>query len=199
MRRALAAVLCVALPAGAQTPDPAAPGPVQAQAPAQTQAAPVRSPLLVIEFDVLYAQSAFGLASAARTEAERAALLAENRTLEAALETEERDLTARRATLSAADFRALAEAFDQKAEGIRAAQQAKDRAISDAAQADQARFLQAAAPVLVQLMADSGAVAILDKDTVFLSFDVIDVTARAIPLVDAAIGDGTTVPAPPAP
>jgi Skp family chaperone for outer membrane proteins len=182
----LAVLLSLPIGAGAQTDSSADP-----------PAAALRSPLLVIEPDRLFAESAFGKASAARIDAAQAALLAENRTFEVALEAEERDLTARRATLPANEFRALADAFDAKAEGIRTAQQDKGRVITESAQADRLRFLDLATPVLGQVMADAGAVAILDEDTLFLSFGAINVTDRAIVLIDQAIGDGST--APPAP
>lgn len=157
---------------------------------------PAAAPLLVIDPDRLFRESAFGRASAARISADQAALVAENRRLEAQLEAEERDLTERRATLPPEEFRALAAAFDQKAEGIRNAQAQKDRAILERRQADQQRFLQVAAPELAQMMAEMGAVAMLDKQVVFLSFDTIDVTDRAIARIDAMLGDGSAAPGP---
>jgi Skp family chaperone for outer membrane proteins len=157
---------------------------------------PAMVPVVVIDPDRLFRESAFGRASAARVSAEQAALVAENRRLEAELEAEERDLTARRATLPPEEFRALATAFDAKAEGIRKAQAEKDRAITESRQADQQRFLQVAAPELARMMSDMGAVAMLDKQVVFLSFDSIDVTDRAIVRINAALGDGAAPAAP---
>jgi hypothetical protein len=90
----------------------------------------------------------------------------------------------------------MASAFWSKAEAIRARQAGKDRAITESRQADQQRFLQAAAPELAQMMADMGAVAMLDKQVVFLSFDTVDVTDRAIARIDAGLGDGSAPPAP---
>jgi Skp family chaperone for outer membrane proteins len=192
------AAVGLALPVAGQE----ASGPVPLTAPAQT--GPAQAPLVVIDPERLFRESAFGRASAARITAEQAALVAENRRFDAALEAEERDLTDRRATLPAEEFRALAAAFDRKAEGIRSAQAEKDRAIVESQQADQQRFLQVAAPELARMMADVGAVAMLDKQLVFLSFDSIDVTDSAIARVDAALGDGTVPddaepPAPPTP
>ncbi len=184
------------VPAAACAMLAAAPSAVRAQEPpAAPVAAPRATPLLVIDPERLFRDSAFGRASAARVAAAQEALVAENRALEAQLQNEERDLTVRRSTLPAAEFRTLAAAFDQRAEGVRAAQAAKDRAILDQRQADQQRFLQAVAPALAQVMVEMGAVAILDKQVVFLSFDAIDVTDRAIAQVDAALGDGGTPPA----
>ena len=122
--------------------------------------------------------------------------MAENREIFAALEAEEKDLTARRATTPAAEFTALAAAFDAKAEGIRAAQDAKGLEIARQRTDDRRRFYDVALPVLAKLMTELGAVAILDKQAVILSYDKIDMTDRAIARVDAVLGDGTTPPAP---
>jgi Skp family chaperone for outer membrane proteins len=157
---------------------------------------PSATPIVVIDPERLFRESAFGRASETRISTEQAALVAENRRLEAELEAEERDLTERRPALPPEEFRALAAAFDLKAEAIRSAQAGKDRAITESRQADQQRFLQAAAPELAQMMADMGAVAMLDKQVVFLSFDSVDVTDRAIARIDARLGDGSAPPAP---
>jgi hypothetical protein len=95
------------------------------------------------------------------------------------------------------EFRKLAEAFDEKVEGIRAAQIAKDREISDRIAADRQRFLRAAVPVLGRLMRDKGAVVILDQQTVVVNLGVIDVTEEAVARIDAEIG--TEAPAAPVP
>jgi hypothetical protein len=52
-------------------------------------------------------------------------------------------------------------------------------------------------PVLGELMAEMGAVAIIDKDVIILSLTAIDVTDAAIARLDAAGVDGA--PAPDAP
>lgn len=177
-----------------------------------TVAAPlVQSDVLILRQDELFQRSAFGLASLARIDEANAALLAENRQIEAALEAEERDLTARRSMLPAAEFRSLAEAFDTKVEGIRNAQESKSRAISRSRDEDRQRFFAAALPILAQMMREAGAAVILDDDAVILSFDRVDITALAVARIDAAIGAGeglapppeapapTPAPAPPAP
>ena len=159
----------------------------------------LRAPVLMLDRNRLFAESAFGKAAEARFEAESKALIAENLQLEQALEAEERSLTDQRATLDAAAFQELATAFDEKAEAIRAAQDAKSRAITAKREQDRQRFLQAAVPVLGELMRESGAVAVFDKDMVILSLRGVDITDEAITLIDAALGDGSALPAEPAP
>ena len=149
----------------------------------------IQSPVLTIKQQDLFERSAFGRASLARIAAGMTALQAENRTIEGRLETEERDLTDRRAAMPAADFHALAEAFDKKVEGIRAAQDAKSRAMSQEREADQKQFFDLAFPILADLMRSMGAVALIDQSTVVLSLDRIDVTDVAIARLDAALKD----------
>ncbi|HMO06654.1 MAG TPA: OmpH family outer membrane protein [Paracoccaceae bacterium] len=180
MRTALAGL---ALAAGlAATPVPAQ---EVATAPAGEPA-----PVLVLRQDELFAASAFGQAAAARQDAAARALLAENRQIEAALEAEERDLTERRPSLPPEEFRRLADAFDDKVEAIRTAQDAKGRAIARLRDDDRTRFLQAAVPVLAEIMAEYGASVILDQAVVVLSYDRVDITGIAIARIDARIGAG---------
>ncbi len=193
MRHGLVLVAALWLPAVAcaQQAAPVTPPPATVAPP----------PVLVVNQDALFEQSAFGRSAQGRLEAASAALVAENREIEAALEAEERSLTERRATLPATEFRALAEAFNVKVEGIRKAQDAKSRSITRARDEDRQRFFTAAAPVLADLLRESGAVVILDQGQVVLSLDRIDVTAPAIKRLDAQIGTGdlSADPPPPAP
>ena len=129
-----------------------------------------------------------------RFQADSKTLIEENLRLEQALETEERELTDQRATLDAEAFQALAADFDEKTEAIRAAQDMKSRALTAKRDEDRQRFLQAAVPVLGELMRDSGAVAIFDKEMVILSLRGVDITDEAIARIDAALGDGSTLP-----
>lgn len=191
-----AAVLGLALATAAAVSAPL-PCPAQDQA---TAPSGVQSPILTIDRERLFSETLFGKAVNGRFKSDSDQLIAENLRLEKALEAEERDLTDRRPDLPADEFRALAAAFDAKTEKIRAAQDAKSRAVADKREAEQQRFLEAAIPVLGELMKASGAAAIFDKNMVVLSFRGIDITDDAIARIDAVLGDGTTpAPARPAP
>jgi Skp family chaperone for outer membrane proteins len=164
--------------------------------PVSAQTAPLAAPdpVLTIDQDRMFTESAYGKATLSRLEAEQADLLAENRKIEAALEEEERGLTDQRKTLPAAEFRAFAAAFDTKVEGIRAAQVEKDRRLRQAVEDNQQQFYKAAFPVIGQLMQDMGASVVLDKQSIILSLQRIDVTDAAIARIDAALGDGSKLP-----
>lgn len=159
----------------------------------------VQSPVLTLDREKLFRETLYGKAVEARFKAASDALVAENLRLETALEAEERDLTDRRPKLPAPEFQKLAAAFDAKAEQIRAAQEAKSRSLTATREADQQRFLDAAIPVLGELMRDSGAAAIFDKQLIIISLRGIDITDAAIARIDAVLGDGTTQTAQPSP
>ena len=148
-----------------------------------------QSAVLTVDPERLFAESRFGKAAVARLEASQQALLAENKKLEIALEAEEKDLTERRPSLPAPDFRKLADAFDQKAEEIRAARLAKSRSLTTLRDEDRQKFLGAIVPILGDLMGEMGALVVLDKKSVFLSFERVDITDLAIARIDAALGD----------
>jgi Skp family chaperone for outer membrane proteins len=149
---------------------------------------PIRfSPVLTLDQDRLFAESAFGRASLERDRAAAGELEAENGRIEAELIAEEQDLTARRAELPPEEFSALAAAFDEKVERIRSEQDSKARDLGRARDEDRQAFLRAIVPVLGEVMREQGAVAILDKSTVILSLTVIDITDEAIAKVDAVL------------
>jgi Skp family chaperone for outer membrane proteins len=152
------------------------------------------SQILTLDQDRLYGNSLYGRALEAKSLAATQALAAENRKIETDLSTEEAALTTRRASLSAAAFAALADAFDQKVERIRAAQEAKAKQLAADRDAGRKQFFDAAVPILADLMRQLGAFAILNHDAVILSFDSIDVTDRALVELDASLGDGTPAP-----
>lgn len=159
--------------------------------PVPAQEAPLQAPLLTLDDEQLFTESKFGKAVLARQETEAQALIAENRKIEAALEAEEKDLTARRALMTNAEFAPLSEAFNTKVEGIRQAQDAKSRELTRAFEDEKLRFFDAVKPALAQIMKDRGAVAIIDKRAVFVGFENVDITKAAIQLLDQSLGDGT--------
>ncbi|MDO9638768.1 MAG: OmpH family outer membrane protein [Pseudotabrizicola sp.] len=171
----------------------AGPTMAQTEAPAEAPAPAMQSAVVTLDRGRLFEDTLMGQAIQARIEAASADLIAENRRLEAALEAEERALTQRRATLPVDQFRIIAREFDKRVEELRVAQESKSRSVTRARDIEQQRFFEAAIPVLAELMQDLGAVAIIDRSAVILSFDRIDITEQAIARLDARLGDGTAV------
>ena len=160
-----------------------------------------KTAIVTLDQDQLYLGTQYGRAVQAKFEAESAALLAENRKIDAALEAEERELTNKRATMTAQDFRPLAESFDNKATELRKAQEVKSTELANSRDADRQAFFQAVAPILGDYMVERGAVAILDKSAIVVSLGAIDITKEVIARIDTRLGDGSkpASPAPPTP
>lgn len=147
--------------------------------------------VLTLDQERFFNESAWGRAIGARAEAERQQLMAENRRIEEALQQEEQALTDRRALVSPAEFTRLATDFDTRVEGIRAAQEAKARALIEQRDAERRAFSDAAVPVLQMVLDESGASAILVSGAVIMATRAADITQTAIQRMDAAY------PAPP--
>jgi Skp family chaperone for outer membrane proteins len=148
--------------------------------------------ILTVDLDRLFAQSQFGQRISREYNEGRADLANENRRIAESLREEELALAAQRPEMSIEVFRSEAEAFDEKAQGIRRAQDAKERALEETLVQGRTQFLEVTRPVLGQLMVERGAFAILDRRSVVLSLGAIEITEDAIARVDEALGDGST-------
>ena len=172
---------------------------VLAIAPASAQQTlEVPPPILIIDRDRLFAETAFGRRVLNDLEERAAALVAENRDIEAELIAEEQALTDDRPNLSVEEFRALADAFDEKVQQIRAAQDAKSDALNAYRENAQQAFSREIVPVLSDIMRARGALVMLNRRDVVLSAQGIDVTDEVIRGIDARVGDGTELEPQPA-
>ncbi len=163
--------------------------PAVAQDPSQP-----RSAILTIDQDALFQRTLFGKAMLAADEQEAAALKAENRRIDAALEAEERSLTDRREGMPLVEFRALADAFDNKVEALRTAQDAKSAAFIARRDGARQQFFQKVAPMIGDYMVEQGASAIVNQAAIVVSLGAIDITDEVIARIDELLGDGVTKP-----
>lgn len=180
--------------AAAQDAGPAATGPLLLAQAQGTAPGLEGQPIVVLNQERLLSQSLYGQRIQREVEAAGAALSSENRRIEAQLTEEELRLTEQRATMSAEAFRPLAEEFNTRVEGIRAAQEAKSRALQQQAEAAQGQFFEQVFPVLIGLMRERGAAVLMDNRAVLLSVEGADITDDAIALIDAEIGEGPPEP-----
>lgn len=164
-----------------------------------TQATIPQFAVVVLDRDALFSQSMFGIRVTNDIELASTDLSAENRRIEAELETEERALTQQREMMGNDEFRSLASDFDARVVGIRRAQDAKARAIQQQSERAQAVFFEKANPVLVALAREVGALVILDRRIVIASADQVDITMLALERIDASLGDGEALTQPDAP
>lgn len=151
----------------------------------------VQSEILVLDLERLFAGTKVGQRLTEQYQSERDALIASNRDLEAELRAEEQALTEARKTLTAEQFRAKADAFDEKVRSIRRENESKARDLERGRELAPLSLMRMAEPILVQVMRDTGGKIILDNRQVLLRADTIDITNLAIARVDAAIGDGS--------
>lgn len=149
----------------------------------------VIAPVLTVDQDRLFAGSAWGQRAQRDLEARGQQVAAENERLAEQLSAEEARLTEQRTTLAPEAFRKLAEDFDRRATGIRRERAQAVEQLNQSADADRTAFYQAALPVMGEMMQERGAVAVLDRRTVFVSLDAIDITADLIQRLDTTIGD----------
>ncbi|MFN3525043.1 MAG: OmpH family outer membrane protein [Paracoccus sp. (in: a-proteobacteria)] len=181
------------LPGGEDLPAPSAPPPALPTRviplPADEVVTPA-SPVLTIDQNRLYLESAWGLRAQAVLEEQGDLVAAENERLTQLLSSEEAALTDRRAGLAAAEFRRMAENFDIRATEVRRERAQAVQALNSWADADRAAFYRAALPYMGDLMAERGAVVVLDHRTVFVSLEAIDITEPLIEIINAELGDG---------
>lgn len=154
------------------------------------------TPILTVDLERLFTQSQFGERVATDYTEGRAALAAENRRIAEALREEELALTAQRPSMAPDVFQAEAEAFDEKTQGIRDAQDAKEQALETALTQGREQFLSAARPILGELLVARGATVILDQRGIIVSLNRIDITDEAIARIDEVLGDGSTLGTP---
>ena len=156
-------------------------GPVSAQERTPT------SPILTIVTEQLYAESLMGRQIEAELGVARAALIAENENLDEVLSGEEQALAEQRASMTPEEFRPLADAFDEKVQLIRAAQEQKQRQlVQDREEARQAFFGQIL-PVVAQIVQERGALIVMERRVVFIASESVDITAETIARIDAAM------------
>lgn len=147
------------------------------------------SQIVVLDRDRLFFESKKGKAVIADLKAQSEKLIAENELIEAQLEEEEKALTQKRQQIPADEFRILANSFDERVEVFRSQQDKKSNDLLLESEERRRDFFTGIIPVLIDIMKNVGAVAIVDQSAVILSFDAIDITDIAIENIDKAVSE----------
>ncbi|WP_420587166.1 OmpH family outer membrane protein [Ruegeria sp.] len=150
-----------------------------------------QSSVLTVSSERLFTNSEFGQRILREIEAEGILLGDENERIVEELSREEKELTEKRSTMTADEFRPLAEAFDSKVQSHREGQRAKLDALARRSEEARQRFVELVQPVLIDLLRETGASIIIERSSVLLSSDRTDITDAAIARIDAEIGDGS--------
>ena len=147
-------------------------------------------PVLIINSDRVYAESAYGQ----RIEADLAALVAdlqaENDTIAQTLRAEELSLTERRPDMDPAAFRAEADAFDSKVQDVREARDAKNAELQVMSAEARAQFNEGMQEVVAEVMLERGAQIVMEQRSVLLSVSAANITDMVIARMNAELGDG---------
>ena len=157
-------------------------------APALAQ--PVASPVLVIEGDRLFVETAYGRSLAAEIEAQAAEWQQENERIVAELVSEERSLAEQRPDMDPDAFRAAAEAFDTKVQEVRRERDAKTVELQQLGAEARALFEENVRGIIAAIMIERGGQVVLDQRSVVLSIRAVNITDTVIARIDAELGDG---------
>ena len=141
---------------------------------------------LVVDQDVVFRDSRLGQSIRQRDQDEAAALRDEGRSLDAAFEAEEKALTDQRKEMEPAEFRKLADAFDEKVVATRREQQERANALAQRSEARKRGFLQQLGPVLLEILTETDAAAVVDQRTLLISKGDLNITEEVIKRLDAA-------------
>ena len=136
--------------------------------------------ILTIDQERLLVETRLGASVLQELETRALALAAENKSIEDALIAEELVLTERRADLPADEFRALADAFDERVQTLRAEQDEKERDLNRAQEEARNAIVRDSAEVISEIVRQRGALLVIDRRNVFLSAGSIDITDEAI-------------------
>jgi len=164
----------------------------------ETVGAPIGDGLVLrsVDEERLFRDSEFGQRVQGEIDAASRALEDENARLLAELTAREEELTEARATLSPEEFRAQAEAFDQRAEMVRQDQAQKLARFSQFEESERRRFFSQTGAILQEVLQDEGAQILIAARAVIIGLPEMDMTDAAIDAIDAALGDGGAAPFP---
>lgn len=149
-----------------------------------------------VDEERLFRDSRFGQRVQAEIDAASRALEDENAALLAELTAREEELTGLRETLSPEEFRAQAEAFDQRADTIRQDQAQKLARFSQFEESERRRFFARTGAILQQVLQEEGAQILIAARAVIIGIPEMDMTGAAIEAIDDALGDGGAPPFP---
>ena len=141
--------------------------------------------LLVLDQERVLTDSLPGQALLAEEAEERDALISQARRLDRELEEEERRLTDLRAGMDAAEFRALANAFDDRVVRTRREQDQRAADLTQRSEAARRAFFAKVAPILLDILSETNAGAVIDQRSVLIANQNLNITAEVIKRLNA--------------
>ena len=148
------------------------------------------SSVLTIDISRIARETQYGQRVFKDFEKAQSELVENNTTIQNSLETEEQSLVELRKTLAADEFRKLALEFDERANSIRKERSELENTLFETRDKKISELLRLSIPFLQEIMLSYKANVIVDRRNVVLSNPMIDITEKAIKLIDDNLGDG---------
>lgn len=168
--------------------------PVCTAAQTQEQRLVLPSPIMVVDFERVFGETLYGQRIALELTAERERVQAENDRLAQELLAEESALTEARATMEPEAFRTAAEAFNERAQQIRASREEEQTRLVNMRDTERAQFVDRIQPLIAQMMLERGAVVTMDRRSVIHAIGSANATEDVIARIDRDLGDGQRTP-----
>ena len=156
---------------------------------AQDRTVVVPSPIMVVDFEALFVETAYGQRISSAVTTERLRVQSENDRIAAELLAEETALTEARADMDPAAFRDAARAFNERAQAVRQDREAESTKLRQLLEAEQSQFLERVRPIILALMLERGAVVTMDRRAVYQAIGGANATQDAVALIDETVGD----------
>ncbi|MBA24479.1 MAG: hypothetical protein CML64_06855 [Rhodobacteraceae bacterium] len=147
--------------------------------------------VLTIDISRIARETQYGQRIFKEFENAQSELIESNTIIQNNLESEEQSLVELRKTLAADEFRKLAVEFDERANAIRKERAALENTLFEIRDENINKLLQLSVPFLQEIMLSYKASVIIDRRNIVLSNPMIDITERAIELINDKLGDGT--------
>ncbi len=149
------------------------------------------SSVLTIDISRIARETKYGRRVFKDFENARSELIKNNTIIQNNLEAEEQSLVELRKTLPADEFRKLAVEFDERANSIRKERAELENTLFEMRDENINELLKLSVPILQEIMLSNNATIIVDRRNVVLSNPMIDITEKAIGLINNYLGDGT--------
>ena len=147
--------------------------------------------VLTVDISKIARETQYGQRIFKEFENAQSELVESNTIIQNNLEAEEQSLVELRKTLAPDEFRKLAVEFDERANAIRKERAALENTLFEIRDENINKLLQLSVPFLQEIMLSYKASVIIDRRNIVLSNPMIDITERAIELINDELGDGT--------
>lgn len=153
-----------------------------------------QSPIMVVDFERVFNETAYGQRLTAELNVERDRVQAENDRLADELLAEESALTEARSSMEPEAFRLAAEAFNERAQSVRASRETEQNRLVALRDAERAQFIERIQPLINTMMLDRGAFVAMDRRSVIRAIGSANATEDVIAAIDSTLGDGRQDP-----